>query len=115
MLKELAAEDRPRVRIVVEDPPPGSPAERIEAELSRAASLAAWATRRGMAVELVTAEGATGFGDDAPHLDRILTCLALYQPPAAPRPLALPADGCRCVRVPLCGGSAPSRPGEGGR
>jgi uncharacterized protein (DUF58 family) len=114
MLKEMAAEDRPRIRIVVEDPVRGRAGAEAEAELSRAASLAAWAVRRGMLVDLVTAEGATGFGHDTAHLDRILTRLALYRAPTTPRPVPLPADGCRCVRVPLGGGASRSGIGEGG-
>jgi hypothetical protein len=99
---------------VVEDPVRGRAGAEAEAELSRAASLAAWAVRRGMLVDLVTAEGATGFGHDTAHLDRILTRLALYRAPTTPRPVPLPADGCRCVRVLLGGGASRPGIGEGG-
>jgi uncharacterized protein (DUF58 family) len=102
VLKVTAEEDRPRVRLLVEDPAAGWSAEQVEAALSRAASLAAWAIRAGMAVEVVTAEGGTGFGEDDAHLDRMLTRLALYRVPPAPRPLPAAATASPCViRVPL--------------
>ncbi|MFB3816611.1 MAG: DUF58 domain-containing protein [Candidatus Methylomirabilales bacterium] len=104
MLKELAEEDRPRVCLLLHDPAPGSLAERVEADLSLAASLAAWAVRSGLAVELITADGPTGQGDDEAHLDRILTRLALYEAPPAPRPLPAPPAGGRAVRVALGAG-----------
>ena len=100
MVKELGDEERPRVRLVVEDPAPGTPPDLIEANLSYAASLAAHALRLGSQVQLATAEGSTGFGQGEPHLDRILERLALYEAPAAPRPLASPEEG-RTVHIRL--------------
>ena len=101
MVKEVGDEDRPRVRLVVEDPASGTPAEVIEANLSYAASLAAHAIRLGSQVELVTPDGATGFGQGEAHLDRILEPLALYGAPAIPRALAIPAEAGRAVHVRL--------------
>lgn len=101
MLKELEDEDRPRVRLVVEDPAPATPSAAIEANLSYAASVAAHATRLGCMVELATAEGSTGFGQGESHLDRILERLALYEAPAAPRPPAVPAEPGRAVHIRL--------------
>ncbi len=100
MVKELGDEDLPRVRLVVEDPAPGTPPDLIEANLSYAASLAAHAVRLGCQVQLGIADGSTGFGQGEAHLDRILERLALYEAPAAPRPSALPEDG-RTVHVRL--------------
>jgi uncharacterized protein (DUF58 family) len=111
VLREPAEEEQPRVRLVIEDPPPGCADAPVEDGLSRAASLAAWAIRSGVAVDVVTAEGSTGFGQGEPHLDRALTRLALYETPAAPRPLP-PAAGCRCIRVAL-GERRSSGPAEG--
>jgi uncharacterized protein (DUF58 family) len=110
MLKELEEEGRPQLRLVVEDPAPGAAADRIEADLSTAASLATWAVRGGTAVELVTAEGPSGFGEDEAHLDRILTRLALYEAPPAPRPMARGAGEARTIRLALGQGSLPSEP-----
>jgi hypothetical protein len=76
----------------------------VEADLSLAASLAAWAIRSGVALELVTAEGRTGQGDDEAHLDRILTRLAVYAVPPAPRGLPAPTAGGRAVRITLGAG-----------
>ncbi len=92
MVKELADEDRPRVRLVVEDPAPGTPPEVIEANLTYVASVAAYAVRLGSQVALTTADGSTGPGQGEAHLDRILERLALYEAPASPRPLAIPAE-----------------------
>jgi uncharacterized protein (DUF58 family) len=101
MVKELGDEDRPRVRLVVEDPTPGTPPDVIEANLSYVASLAAHAIRLGSQVDLTTADGSSGFGQGEAHLDRILERLALYEEPAAPRPLAIPAESGRAVHVRL--------------
>jgi uncharacterized protein (DUF58 family) len=100
MVKELGDEERPRVHLVVEDPAPGTPPDLIEANLSYAASLAAHAVRLGSQVQMVTADGSTGLGEGEPHLDRILERLALYEAPAAPRPLASPEEG-RTVHIRL--------------
>jgi uncharacterized protein (DUF58 family) len=99
MLKELEDEDRPRVRLVVEDPAAGTPAAVLEANLSYAASLAAYAIRRGSQVQLVTADGSTEFGQGETQLDRILERLALYEAPAAPRPPAIPREPGRAVHI----------------
>lgn len=101
MVKELEDEDRPRVCLVVEDPAPETPAGVLEANLSYAASVAAHGIRLGCLVELMTAEGSSGFGQGESHLDRILERLALYEAPAAPRPLAIPAEALRVVHIRL--------------
>lgn len=104
VLKELEDEDRPRLTLVLEDPPPGAPAAAVEADLGYAASLAAHAIRQGAAVALATAEGVTGFGQGEAHLDRILERLALYQAPATPRFTPPPPDsagGVAALRVRL--------------
>jgi len=101
MVKEVGDEDRPRVRLVVEDPASGTLSEVIEGNLSYAASLAAHAIRLGSQVELVTADGSTGFGQGEAHLDRILEPLALYGAPAIPRGLRIPAEAGRAAHVRL--------------
>lgn len=106
MLKEMEEEDRPRLRVVVQDPAAGAAADRIEADISTAASLAAGAVRSGVAVELVTAEEATGFGEGQDHLDRILTCLALYVAPPMVRPVRSTSDEAATIWLAL--GQGPS-------
>lgn len=101
MLKELEDEDRPRLRLVLEDPPPRTPPAVLEGNLSYAASLAAHAIHRGAQVQLVTAEGATDFGEGEAHLDRILERLALYEAPAAPRPLSIPGQNAPAIHIAL--------------
>lgn len=101
MLKELVDEDRPRIRLLVEDPTPETPAAVLEANLSYAASVAAHAIRLGCMVELVTADGSTGFGQGESQMDRILERLALYEAPLTPRPLAIPGEAGRAVHVRL--------------
>ncbi len=101
MLKELEDEDRPRVRLVLEDPAAGTPASLVEANLSYAASLAALAVRQGTAVQIVTADGFTGFGQSETHLDQILERLALYEMPSAPRPVSFLSGTEQAVRIPL--------------
>ncbi len=61
----------------------------------------AHAIRRGSQVELVTADGSTGFGQGEAHLDRILEPLALYGAPAIPRGLRIPAEAGRAAHVRL--------------
>ncbi len=101
MVKELGDEDRPRVRLVVEDPLPGVPPDVIEANLSYVASLAAHVIRLGSQVDLTTADGSTGFGQGEGHLDRILERLALYETPAVPRAMAALMESGRAVHVRL--------------
>jgi len=101
ILKEAQEEDRPRIRLTIEDPPAATPVDAIEADLSYVASLAAHAIRQGSTVELVVGDGGTGFGTGEPHLDRILARLALYMVPAAPRPVRAYGDAAREVQVRL--------------
>jgi uncharacterized protein (DUF58 family) len=107
VLKELEDEERPRVRLVLEDPPAGAPADQVETDISYAASLAAHAIRRGAQLELATAEGTSGFGGGERHLGRVLERLALYTVPPAPRPIES-GGGERVIRVRL------GRSGEAG-
>lgn len=104
MLRELEGEDRPKISLVVEDPAPGTPSNLVEANISLAASLAVRAVRQGWEVQLVLADGRTELGSDELHLVRILERLALYEPPAHPRPL--PSAGAWELRVKL---DAPDR------
>lgn len=101
MVKELEDEDCLRIRLVVEDPTPETLSTALEANLSYAASVAAHAIRLGSQVELLTADGSTGFGQGESHLDRILERLALYDAPARPRPLAIPAEPGRSAHIRL--------------
>ncbi len=107
MVKELGDEDRPHIRLVVEDPAPGSPPDVIEANLCYVASLAAHAIRLGSQVDLTTADGSTGSGQGEAHLDRILERLALYEAPVAPRPLVIPMEAGRAVHIRLDARQAP--------
>ena len=101
MMKELEDEDRIRFRLAVEDPVPGTPPDAVEADVSYLASLVTHAIRRGATVELVTAEGTSGFGAGDAHLDRMLAHLALYTIPGAPRPVRAGSDVAREVRLRL--------------
>jgi len=101
ILTEHEEEERPRIRLVLEDPAPDAAPEQVEADLSYAASVTAHAIRRGALVGLVTAESFTDFGVGEAHLDRILERLALYAPPAMPRPLPAIANDAREVRLRL--------------
>jgi uncharacterized protein (DUF58 family) len=104
IVKEQEEEERPRVRIILEDPAADATSETIERDLSYTASVAAHAIRLGAAVELVAGAGSVGFGTGEAHLDRILERLALYAPPAAPRRLQATAGAAREVRVRLGAG-----------
>jgi len=101
MVKELADEDRPRVRLVVEDPAPDAPVEVIEANISYVASIAVYAIRMGSQVDLTTADESTGFGHGEAHLDGILERLALYEAPPRPRPPVSPIPFGRALIVRL--------------
>ena len=101
ILAEHEEEERPRVCLVLEDPAPGAVAEYVEADLSYAASVAAHAIRLGALVGLVTPECLTDFSVGEAHLDRILERLALYAPPATPRPLPVVSHGAREVHIRL--------------
>jgi uncharacterized protein (DUF58 family) len=101
MVKELGDEDRPRVRLVVEDPAPGTPPDVVEANLSYAASVAAHAIRLGAQVDLAIAGGASGFGQGEAHLDRMLERMALYEAPDRPRRLPISMEPGRAVHVRL--------------
>ncbi len=104
ILREREEEERPQVRLVLDDPAPGWDSDAVEKELSYAASVAAHAIRRGAALELVTGDGVLPSGTGEAHLDRVLERLALYAPPAAPR-LVRPTGTAACeVRMRLGAG-----------
>jgi uncharacterized protein (DUF58 family) len=106
VVKETEDEEGSSVRLVVEDPAPGTPSDAIEADLGYVASVAQHAIRRGARVELVTAEESSGVGGGEPHLDRILRLLALYTIPDRPRSVAAGRGIDREIRVRL--GASPS-------
>lgn len=110
ILSEREAEEQPQVRLILDDPAPEAAPEAVERDLSYAASVAAHAIRRAAAVELVTGDGVLPFGTGEAHLDRLLERLALYAPPAAPRPARATANAAREVRMRLGAG----RGAEGG-
>jgi len=112
MLKETEEEERPRVRIVLEDPAPEASPAAVEADLGYAASLIVHALRWGISVQLVSPEGATDFGLGEAHLDRLLEPLARYRRPAAPRPTPHPGGEARAVLLRL--GASAGRPSGGG-
>jgi len=104
ILGEREAEERPQVRLILDDPAPEAAPEAVERDLSYAASVAAHAIRRGAAVELVMGDGVLPFGTGEAHLDRLLERLALYTPPAAARPARATANAAREVRMRLGAG-----------
>jgi uncharacterized protein (DUF58 family) len=104
ILREREAEERPQVRMILEDPAPDAEPEAVERDLSYAASVAAHAIRRGAAVELVTGDGVLPCDTGEAHLDRILERLAVYAPAAAPRLVRSPGTAAREVRVRLGAG-----------
>jgi len=101
MVREHEEEERPRVRIILQDPPPGAAAATVEADISYAASVAAHALRLGALVGLVTPESSIDFGAGEDHLDRILERLALYTPPVVARPWRVMPAAAREVWVRL--------------
>jgi uncharacterized protein (DUF58 family) len=100
-LREPEDEDRPRIRVILEDPAPDAPVAAIEDDLSYAASVAAHAVRLGASVELAAGDASVPCGAGEAHLDRILERLALYAPSPARRPSQAPAGGPGDVRVRL--------------
>ncbi len=109
MLKELEDEDRPRVSLLLEDPAAGTPTSLVEDNLSYAASLAALAVRQGTTVQLVTADGFTGFGQSERHLDRIFERLALYEVPSVPRRVPHSSGAEQAIRIALDAQRVPER------
>ena len=81
MVRELEAEAALRVRLVLEDPPPAVDADRLEADVSWAASLAAHLIGQGSQVELTGTGLFVPLGTGPAQLRRILEALALYEPP----------------------------------
>jgi len=76
--------------------------ERLEAALSDAASIASALIRSGAGVELVGPDLAIPLGHGRPHLRRVLTALALYDPAAIP-------NGRAAGRLAAAGAALPSR------
>ncbi len=81
MVRELEAEAALRVRLVLEDPPVAVDADRLEADISCAASLAAHLIGQGSQVELTGTGLFVPLGSGSAQLRRILEALALYEPP----------------------------------
>ncbi len=81
MVRELEAEATTDTRIVLDGIGAGDP-RRLEAGLSEAASLVLRLMGSGSSVELVGPGVSVGLGRGRPHERRILTALALYEPPA---------------------------------
>ena len=82
MVRELEAEAALRARLVLEDPPVAVDADRLEADISWAASLAAHLIGQGSQVELTGAGLFVPLGSGSAQLRRILEALALYDPTA---------------------------------
>lgn len=90
LVRELEADTSQNTRIVLVGRG-RSGAETLERGLSEAASLAVALVRAGAGVELAGAGCAVPLGHGRPHLRRLLTALALYDPEAS-RPAAGPAE-----------------------
>jgi uncharacterized protein (DUF58 family) len=105
MVRELEADSSHDTRIVLVGR--GRAGEALERGLSEAASLALALVRAGAGVELAGAAGAVPVGHGRPHLRRVLTTLALYDPEGArvaAAPAAHPRSAGRTlreIRVPL--------------
>jgi len=85
-VRELEAETTEDTRIILLGAGTADSAA-LEAALSEAASLATYLTRAGAGVELVGPGCFVRLGRGRPHLHRVLTALALYDP-GAPGPAA---------------------------
>ena len=97
MVRELEAEAALRVRLVLEGPTGPVDVERLEADISWAASLAAHLIGQGSQVELVGAGLVVPLGGGSTQLRRILEALALYEPPHL-HPLIAPSREMRAER-----------------
>jgi uncharacterized protein (DUF58 family) len=117
ILRELEEEETRRLRLVVEDPAPGTPEDAVERDISLAASLAAHWVRRGAEVQLVLPDGETPWGSHPRHLRLLLEALALFRPLPG-RPARAPGDGSAGVadvRIALGAGvAATAGAGAGG-
>jgi uncharacterized protein (DUF58 family) len=82
MVREHEAETSPHARIVLQGH--GADAERLEAGLSEAASVASHVLGSGGAVELAAPAARVPLGHGREHRRRVLTALALYDPGARP-------------------------------
>jgi uncharacterized protein (DUF58 family) len=106
LVREMEAETTEDTRLVLAGTG-GRSAERLEAALSEAASIAVHLARAGAGVELVGAGLFVPLGHGPGHARRILTALALYDPRAPrsdksdPRPGARDWRSLREVRVEL--------------
>ena len=115
MVRELEAEAALRVRLVLEGPPPNADLEQLEADISRAASLASYLLDQGSRVELAGAGLYIPLGEGPTQRRRILEMLALYEPPhldpLPPSPYLAPlgrGEEVRGVRVGQGEGAGPS-------
>ena len=100
MVRELEAETTEDTRLILLGTgTPGSPA--LEAALSEAASIATHLIRAGAGVELVGPGFFVRLGRGRPHLARLLTALALYDPALRGREAAGPDERDAAAFVPL--------------
>lgn len=81
MVRELEAEAALRVRLALEEPPGDPDPDRLEADISWAASLAAHLIGQGSQVQLAGAGLFVPLGGGSAQLRRILEALASYEPP----------------------------------
>lgn len=112
MIRELEAETAHAVRLELEPSPGPLDPERLEAALSRAASLAVHLLEEGTRVGLRGPNLHVPLGEGPAHRARILDALALFDPGAAPlgpqdTGASTPIEpGVRVVRIPLGGPAA---------
>jgi uncharacterized protein (DUF58 family) len=97
LVREMEAETTEDTRLVLAGTG-GRSAERLEAALSEAASIAVHLARAGAGVELVGAGLFVPLGHGPGHARRILTALALYDPQAPRSDSGNPGSGTRAWR-----------------
>ncbi len=97
LVREMEAETTEDTRLVLAGTG-GQSAERLEAALSEAASIAMHLARAGAGVELVGAGLFVPLGQGPSHARRILTALALYDPRARRSDRSNPESGARAWR-----------------
>lgn len=108
IFRELGDEEAPRLRLLVDDPLPGTAEDAVERDISLVASLAAHWVGRGAEVQLVLPDGETPWESHPRHLRRILEALALFRPLPGrpPRAVGEGPTGAADVRIALGRGAA---------
>ena len=86
MLKELEREEGGKVTLLIEDPEPMTSVEKVEEDISLAASLVVHFIKQDAEVQLLTTNGTIPFGRGISHLHRLLEHMALYHPDLTPNP-----------------------------